>query len=163
MKRFTALMFALCMTLCLATPAMAADITPNSEQQAGTMEVSYTTTESYTVTIPADVIVTTAGVNADLTAKNLLLASGHTLKVTAESTNGYKLKAGDSAIAYTCTVGDKTLSSTEKTVLTVSAGTIEDQTATMTFKTTTDAINAATLAGKHTDKLTFTCSVESAG
>ena len=157
MKRFVSLLLALCMTFALATTAFAADITQDSAEQTGQMEVSYTTGETYTVVIPADVTVGTDAVTRDLQVKNILLTSGKTLKVTVASANGYQLKNNDSAIAYTVKNGDTQITADSNTVISVAAGTTADQSVTLSLLPTQDAINGATLAGKHTDTLTFTC------
>ena len=75
----------------MAAPIFAATITQGGEQ-TGEMEVSYTVGGGYTISIPTDFAVTTAGDTKTVSASNVLLEDGKTLKVTMASANEYKLK-----------------------------------------------------------------------
>lgn len=123
--------------------------------ETGTTTVSYGVSEGYTVSIPADFTVTTTATVKEISASNVLLEDGETLKVTMKSTNGYKLKNGTSEIAYSIKNGETALTGEDVEVLSVAAGTTSGKTE-LTFSTTTENINAATLSGTHTDTLTFT-------
>ena len=153
----TALCFA------LAGPAFAADL--NKDTTSGTTTVTYTVSDSYTVSIPADVAFASDSLSkaGTVSASNVILVDGKTLTVKVASANGYALKCGTgtaSSIAYTLTpAGGSALSGTDATtVLTVAAGTTSGST-NLTFATTAQNIASATKAGDHTDTLTFTCSV----
>ena len=122
--------------------------------------VTYVVDPSYTVSIPAAVTLSGADVTADITASDVILEDGKQIKVdlTAASNTAsgstFNAKNGDSTVAYTITadsavaVGD--------TVATFTA----DGSKTLTFSAADKS--AATVAGAHTETLTFGISVEDA-
>ena len=163
MKKIIALFLSLTLAATCGAAAFADTmINKSDENQTGTLNVTYTTTETYTVTIPADVTLSSAAKEVsdrEVKATDVLLASGSTLTVTVASANGYQLKNGTSAIPYTCKAGNTTITADNNTVLTVSAGTKNPDAVSLTIGTTDADIANATLAGAHTDTLTFTCAV----
>lgn len=156
MKKIISIILAVMLTLSIGIMAFA----DNGISGDNDIEVSYTTTESYTVTIPSDQTVSTTAQTGTVSASGVLLADGNRLVVSMASANGYKMKYEGSEIAYTASVGEKTLSGTAaEEVLSVNSGSTSGS-QNISFVTTSEAIAAATKAGKHTDTLTFTCGVE---
>ena len=151
MKKVFSLILVLAMFAALSVNVFAAD--------SQDITVSYTAAETYTVTIPssqtfaADSLTSTGTVSA-----KVLLEAGKVLNVLMNSANGFALKCGASSIAYTISKGNTTLGN-NACVLSVAAGNTSGSSA-LTFTTTEEAIAAATIAGEHTDIVTFTCSLE---
>ena len=125
---------------------------------AETTNVSYNVDPSYTVTIPATVDLGDNDVTANIEASDVLLETGKQIKVdlTAASNTAsgstFNAKNGDSAVTYTIT-GDKAIAVGD-TVATFTA----DGSKTLTFSAADKS--GATVAGAHTETLTFTVSVE---
>ena len=125
---------------------------------AETTNVSYNVDPSYTVSIPAAVTLGDSAVEADITASDVILEDGKQIKVdlTAASNTAsgstFNAKNGDSAVTYTIT-GDKAIAVGD-TVATFTA----DGSKTLTFSAADKS--GATVAGAHTETLTFTVSVE---
>ena len=125
---------------------------------AETTNVSYNVDPSYTVSIPAAVTLGDAAVTADITASDVILEDGKQIKVdlTAASNTAsgstFNAKNGDSAVTYTIT-GDKAIAVGD-TVATFTA----NGSKTLTFSAADKT--AATVAGAHTETLTFTISLE---
>lgn len=164
MKRFAAFILAAVLLLSMSVSAFAETI---DEGDSGSMEITYTTPVSYTVTIPAAQNFTASSLTktGNVTASDVVLEYGSTLKITMKSSNNFVLKNGASSIAYSVTVGNAAsplsgAAGASYNVLTVHAGTRDTSSVTLTFATTAANVNAATLAGNHTDTLTFFCSVE---
>ena len=127
---------------------------------AETTNVSYNVDPSYTVSIPAAVTLSDADVTADITASDVILEDGKQIKVdlTAASNTAsgstFNAKNGDSTVTYTIT-GDEAIAVGD-TVATFAA----DGSKTLTFSAADKS--AATVAGAHTETLTFGISVENA-
>ena len=125
---------------------------------ADTTDVSYNVDPSYRVAIPRSVTLSDAAVTADITASNVILEDGKQIKVdlTAASNTAsgstFNAKNGDSTVTYTIT-GDKAIAVGD-TVATFTA----NGSKTLTFSAADKS--AATVAGSHTETLTFTVSVE---
>lgn len=119
--------------------------------------VSYDVQPTYTVTIPATVDLGDNDVTANIEASDVLLETGKKIKVdlTAASNTAsgstFNAKNGDSAVTYTIT-GDKAIAVGD-TVATFTANGRK----TLTFSAADKS--AATVAGTHTETLTFTISV----
>ena len=151
----------------LAVPVFAADL--NKDTTTGTTVVSYGVDSGYTVSIPSAVNFTSSTLtqSGQVTASNVIIENGKTLKVKMTSANyteedGYTLNYGDgevSKIKYTIKNGDVDFVN-GASVLEVAAGTTAGGTSTLNFATTTEDIEAATKSGEHKDTLTFTVSVE---
>ena len=159
MKKMIALVLAAVMTMSMTTAAFADQTVTNN---TGTVDVTYTiadSDESYIVTIPADVNLSSAAISktGDVKVTNAVLKSGNTLKISVATANGFNLVNGVSAIPYTVSDGAAAIAN-DGTVLTVAAGTASS-TKTLTFATTADNVKQATLTGAHKDTLTFTVSV----
>ena len=125
---------------------------------AETTNVSYNVDPSYTVSIPASVTLGDADVTADITASDVILEDGKQIKVdltaasnTASGSN-FNAKNGDSAVTYTIT-GDEAIAVGD-TVATFTA----NGSKTLTFSAADKS--GATVAGTHTETLTFGISVE---
>jgi len=127
---------------------------------AETTNVSYDVQPTYTVSIPAAVTLSDADVTADITASNVILEDGKQIKVdltvasNTASGSTFNAKNGNSAVTYTIT-GDKAIAVGD-TVATFAA----NGSKTLTFSAANKS--AATVAGTHTETLTFGISVEDA-
>ena len=127
---------------------------------AETTNVSYDVQPTYTVTIPATVDLGDNDVNANIEASDVLLETGKQIKVdlTAASNTAsgstFNAKNGDSAVTYTIT-GDKAIAVGDTVATFTTNGS-----KTLTFSAANKS--AATVAGSHTETLTFTVSVTDA-
>ena len=127
---------------------------------AETTNVSYNVDPSYTVSIPAAVTLDDSAVEADITASDVILEDGKQIKVdlTAASNTAsgstFNAKNGDSTVTYTIT-GDKAIAVGDAVATFTTNGS-----KTLTFSAADKS--AATVAGTHTEALTFGISVESA-
>ena len=125
---------------------------------AETTNVSYNVDPSYTVSIPAAVTLGDSAVEADITASDVILEGGKKIAVNLTSASNtasgstFNAKNGDSTVTYTIT-GDKAIAVGD-TVATFTA----NGSKTLTFSAADKS--AATVAGSHTETLTFTVSVE---
>lgn len=137
--------FAVIMAFTMPATVYADTITKDSPDQTATMNVSYNVEPSYTVTIPASV---TIGENATVSAEDICIEKGKTLKVTlsgAKAQNeesGLKVSAGDDAanspvLGYTITKDSDSIEVGSE-IISTTAGT--DATANLTF----------TLSGEYT-------------
>ena len=148
MKKLLAIILAALMIAACSVTAFAADTTT----------VTYEVQPTYTVSIPASVTLSDADVTADITASDALLEDGKQVKVelTAASNTAsgstFNAKNGDSIVTYTIT-GDSAIAVGD-TVATFTA----NGSKTLTFSAADKS--AATVAGAHTETLTFTVSVE---
>jgi hypothetical protein len=173
-KRLLALTLALTMAMGMTMTAFAADTTKDISKDtdqtgtANTTEVKYTTESTYTVTIPSDVVVTTAGATAEIKASEVLIASNEKLNVQMVSANysddgGFTLQYSTSKITYSI-LKDNNDVNNKDIVLTVSPNSDTTGKASgsvnLTISTTDNNIQAATMAGEHTDTLTFKVSVD---
>jgi hypothetical protein len=146
----------------------------DNNTKTGQTEIDYTVNQSYTVNIPSDVSLNLDGNDykgsGKVKATDVRIEDGKILKVTMKSTNAgeatgsdsYKLKYGTSTaseIAYSIKKGEDNLSNGGE-VVSVSSGTVESGEVTLNFAATSTQVAEATKAGKHTDTLTFTVSVE---
>jgi len=126
-----------------------------------TTEVSYEVAPTYTVVIPESVALGDTAVTADIEATNVLLEDGKQIKVdltvasNTASGSTFNAKNGDSAVTYTISAGDKAIAVND-TVATFTA----NGSKTLTFSAADKS--AATVAGAHTETLTFTIAVEDA-
>ena len=125
---------------------------------AETTNVSYDVQPTYTVTIPATVDLGDNDVTASIEASDVLLETGKQIKVELTSASNtasgstFNAKNGDSTVTYTIT-GDKAIAVGD-TVATFTA----NGSKTLTFSAADKS--AATVAGTHTETLTFNISVE---
>ena len=127
---------------------------------AETTNVSYNVDPSYTVSIPAAVTLGDSAVEADITASDVIMEDGKQILVELTSASNtasgstFNAKNGDSTVTYTIT-GDEAIAVGD-TVATFTA----NGSKTLTFSAADKS--AATVAGAHTETLTFTVKVESA-
>ena len=127
---------------------------------AETTNVSYNVDPSYTVSIPAAVTLGDSAVEADITASDVIMEDGKQVVVELTSASNtasgstFNAKNGDSTVTYTIT-GDEAIAVGD-TVATFTA----DGSKTLTFSAADKS--AATVAGAHTETLTFGISVEDA-
>lgn len=145
--------------------AVAADITQDSKNKSGEINVNYDLDTAYTVTIPASVNFTDSERTIDrpLQANGVRIEDGKALTITISSSNGFTMKHtknSGSGIDYHLMVDQVTIPNENHCkVLTVNAG--EDSgAATLSFVTELNKDNAI-YAGNYTDTITFTVSVES--
>lgn len=147
MKKIISLIIVLAIALSVCTFASA-------EEKKKDMEISYSTSEGYVLTIPANTSFSTAGsVSGSVKLENVLLTSGKEIAVKMSSANNFNLKCEGSSIAYSVTEGEKTLAN-NVAVLIVQAGATSGS-STLSFTTTKANIDKATLAGEHKDTLSF--------
>ena len=156
MKKLLILVLAVVMLCSVSVTAFAADL--DEDNKVGTVTVSYGVAEGYVVTIPTDVIVSTAGVETSLSASSVLIPDGKTLTVSVTSANNFTLAYAGSTIPYTVSVGEVEQTAASFTALSLASGTTSGD-VTLTFKTTEEDVANATKSGSHTDTLTFTCAV----
>ena len=127
---------------------------------ADTTDVSYDVQPSYTVAIPASVTLGDAAVTADVTASDVILEDGKQIAVELTSASNtasgstFNAKNGDSTVTYTIT-GDSAIAVGD-TVATFTA----NGSKTLTFSAADKS--GATVAGAHTETLTFNIAVEDA-
>jgi len=127
---------------------------------AETTNVSYDVQPTYTVTIPATVDLGDNDVTASIEASDVLLETGKQIKVELTSASNtasgstFNAKNGDSAVTYTIT-GDKAIAVGDTVATFTTNGS-----KTLTFSAADKS--AATVAGSHTETLTFNIAVEDA-
>lgn len=160
MKRFITILSALILLQSVGTVAQAG-LDPTDPD--GRMDISYLAPVSYTVIVPANFGIDAEALagEATLMVKDVRIPDNKTLTVYMTSANGYAMENGESRIEYTVTPEEGTaLTGADPCIiLRIAAGTT-DGSVKLNFETTADKVDAATAAGRHTDILTFTCSVE---
>ena len=150
MKKFFSILLTVALITALSATAFAED--------AQEITVSYTASEAYVVTIPSSQALSAGSLSSTGTVSaNVLLKAGDVLKVFMNSANGFALKCGESAIAYSVEKDGAVLEN-DACVLEVAAGSTSGEKE-LTFATTEQAVAAATIAGEHTDVITFSCSL----
>lgn len=174
MKKTIAMISALAMMTAMAVPfgAFAEDTTKtlNKTTNSGTTEVSYDVASTYTITIPAGVTLS-ADTDKPATigaAANLMLEDGKSVVVKLTSatntSSGTTFNAKNSnetsTATYTIKSGNNTIGLGESSDYTDVVATFGTSTATQTQALTFSKATGATYAGKHTEQLTFTISVE---
>ena len=163
-RRFIAIFAALTMAAAIGSTSVFAvdDTTLDKDNASGTMTATYDADAKYTVTIPAGVTLSeTADVTKNIAASDVRLESGQKIKVTlygasnteSGSTFNAKTEAKDSTATYTITAGENAVEV---------GGTVAEFNANGEQALTFSKAEGATLAGKHTEVLTFGVSVESA-
>ena len=157
MKKVLAILLALAMVF-----SMAGVVSADTQlSQEGSTEVTYTTEQGYTLSIPSDVVFSSDNLESEniVKATNVLLPDGALLEVTVQSNNEFNLVYGSgltvSKIPYTVTRYDgSAVSASNNVVLQVSSGVTENS-ADLTFSTTEEDIGKATLSGAHKDNMAF--------
>lgn len=172
-RRFISAVMALAMVSAIAPmSAFAADdtiIKQDTADKTGTMTATYDVTAKYTVTIPASAVIadTEAAATAQpIKAENVLLASGEKVVVTlSEASNTttvnsttFNAKNGDSTVKYTIKAGSDTVALGGK----VAEFETKAEEQKVDVKFIKDSTSAPTVAGEHTETLTFGISVEDA-
>lgn len=144
----------------LASEGMA--ITQDSQEKSGNTNVDYNLEETYTVTFPASVTFTDTEKSIDrgLQVSDVVLQEGHSINVNVASLNDFHMKNKEGSIAYQLIVNNNDDKPVENnsTILTVDAGK-KAGVAILTFITVLDK-SKAPFAGRYSDTLTFTVSVE---
>ena len=156
MKKLLSIVLAAVLLCSVSVTALAGGL--NEENNVGSITVSYGVSESYVVTIPANIAISTTGVESTLSASSVLIPDGKTLTVTATSQNSYNLEYTNSKIPYTVLVNGTKQTEATFTALSVVSGSTSGN-ATLVFKTTDEDIAKATKSGDHTDVLTFNCTI----
>lgn len=148
MKKVISLIIVLAVALSVCAFAAADDMT-----------ISYTTGQAYEIVIPASTSFSANKLSFSdkVSLKNVLLGIGKQVNVTMKSANDFNLKFENSAIPYMVSDDNGALGN-EAVVLSVLAGSTSGE-ATLSFATTANDIAKATLAGEHTDTLSFTVAV----
>ena len=133
---------------------------PAASASGNSTDVSYDVQPTYTVAIPASVTLGDSAVEATITASDVILESGKQVAVelteasNTASGSTFNAKNGESVVTYTIT-GDAAIAVGD-TVATFTA----NGTKTLTFAVADKT--GITVAGSHTETLTFTISVEDA-
>lgn len=173
MKKAISIILGLAILFALGVPALAADIT-NSQTEQG-IDISYSVSSSYSVTIPEEFVITTEYSEA----KNVGVTSGaiegnETLTISVTSANpdntegrvnGFRLKDQNTAVAdnylpyivvqgATAAGGTPVLSGTN--ILSVTATEMKNKPSTNLFAKLEEA---GTIAGEYKDTITFTVTV----
>lgn len=158
MKKLLTILLALVMVLSLSVTAFAADINQDSDPKAGNTTVTFNVDPTYTVTIPATVTLAkdeesgSYKQDATITATDVRLKEGETIKVTIAS--DFTLTAGTTDWPYTVKVGTSdTAIATDAIVATFTTNPAE-QTSVLHF-----AAENPTYAGNYSDTVTFTIAV----
>lgn len=163
MKKLLSLALALALVLSLSAVAFASTEL-NSGKTSTEVTVSFEIEEGYTVTIPAETVsidsndINTVGKIGEVTASEVYIAEGSTLKVTVESTNSWYLKSGSTEVPYemrshsaevsTADLGSKVDTATP--ILTVADGAHEAN-----IWLGVHLTEAGKYAGEYSDTLTF--------
>lgn len=144
--------------------SFAADITQDSTNKSGEINVNYDMGTEYTVTIPASVKFTDSERTIDrpLQANGVRIEDGKALNITISSTNGFTMKHiqnSGSGIDYHLVINNVTIpDGNNYNVLTVNAGEVSGR-ATLSFVTELNKTDAF-YAGNYTDTITFKVSVD---
>lgn len=144
--------------------SFAADITQDSANKSGEINVNYDMDTEYTVTIPASVNFTDSERTIDrpLQANDVRIEDGKALNITISSMNGFKMKHtqnSGSGIDYHLMINNATIpDGNNYNVLTVNAGEGSGR-AILSFVTDLNKDNAF-YTGNYTDTITFKVSVD---
>lgn len=142
-----------------AVTASATEITQGTEGRKGTTTVTYSVSDSWSVTIPESIVV--GGAGGDVVVKDVVIKEGNQLKVTVASAHSWKVQdeAGHGFTYQLKADGSEVITGD---VLAVDAGTTEEQ-----KKSLTAELNDPTNSGKYStggesysDTLTFTVTSE---
>ena len=166
-KKLISLALVCAMVFALGATALASDtgtpINQDSTPKTGNTKVSYSVDPTYTITIPSSVALSNTAQSKTLKAENVILEGGKKITVTltaaSNTANGestFNAKNGDTSVAkYTIKTGETDIAVGDKVAEFTANG---DQTLSFTLGNTT----GVTVAGDHTETLTFTIAVETA-
>lgn len=163
-KLLSAVMIGVMALELLPIHSFAADITQDSSDKRGEINVNYDMDTEYTVTIPASVTFSESEktVERPLQAAGVRIEDGKSLNITISSLNDFKMKYNendDSYIEYHLMINYATIPEENNfTVLTVKAGEGSGW-AILSFITELNK-DKAFYTGNYTDTITFTVSVE---
>ena len=152
-KRTLAIMLALTMILCIGSVALAAT------EETGTQPVDVETDvkPSFNWTVPSGTLEGNGGTGT-VTVSNCILATGTKLQITVASAHDWKLVNGpNSYIEYGLKVKDAELGES-RVVLEVYPGVLSTSVNISSIIKSTEGV---TLAGTHSDTLTFTATIVS--
>ena len=154
----------------MSLSALAADepadttITNESENKAGEMTATYTVAPSYIVTIPGNADINEEGAEtvktASISASDILLEDGQ--KVTVELTSASNTGSGSTFTAKNGETSSVNYSITAKETVSVGDKVAEFTADGEQLLTFTKTGGTPTVAGDHTEQLTFTIAVEDA-
>ncbi len=144
-------------------------ITNESQNKTGNMTATYTVAPGYMVTIPAGAVIADSDETAtaqQIKAENVILGDRKKLVVTLtgatntteEKASKFNAKNGDSTVKYSIKAGGKAVTLGGEVASFENKA--EEQTVDVKFFK--DSTSTPTLAGDHTEQLTFTISVEDA-
>lgn len=161
MKKLLTLLLTAALATAAATTAFAAEIKSdtngNPTPTKSDTTVTYNVDSTYTVTIPASV---TLGGTATVSASNVKINKGQTLKVTLskanENDNTFKVKANGAELTYTVKKGTTDIAVGSEVLAVNSTTSGNDLKAELSFI----APKSTTYAGDYTGTVTFTVSVE---
>ena len=166
-KKLISLALVCAMVFALGVTALARDggtqVDQDSTDKTGNTKVSYSVDPTYTITIPSSVALSNTAQSKTLKAENVILEGGKKITVTltaaSNTDNGestFNAKNGDTSTAtYTITTPSGSVKVGDKVAEFPSNGSVD-----LTFS----AANTSnvTVAGDHTETLTFTITVKTA-
>ena len=155
----------------MSLSALAADEPENNtitirstDSQSGSTNVTYTVAPSYIVTIPGSAVINEEGAEtvqtASISASNILLEDGQ--KVTVELTSASNTESGSTFTAKNGETSSVNYSITAQETVAVGDKVAEFTAAGEQLLTFTKTGGTPTVAGDHTEQLTFTIAVEDA-
>lgn len=150
---------AIVLTVFLLLTLGAAALADNGISGSNNITVSYQVAQNYEIVIPTNSVSVNSATSLTVKAQNVLLPEGKELQVSMNSANGFVLKCSadgvTSAIPYSVTLGGAAIQSGAK-ILKVASGTTSGK---VTLSAAVTNASAATLAGTHSDTLSFRCEV----
>ena len=164
MKKIVTMLLVAALAFVLPAGARAAgevEIDQDSQEKSGAISIDYTVDMSYTVTIPASVTFTESEKSVDrpLQVSDVRLDKGQTLNVSISSQNDFQMRNNDKYIDYSLTINYATIpEENDFTLLTVKSGEPSGWVV-LTFNTDLQKDHAQ-YAGRYSDTLTFTVSIE---
>ena len=136
-------------------------ITQGSKDKSGSVNIDYYADVSYEVTIPASVTFTDTDTTIErgLQVRNVMLNEGTSLNINVTSRNDFKMIYKDGSIDYSLIINKHARPEKNNfNILTVAAG---ERSGIATLDFVSDLAKAeAKFAGKYTDTLTFTVSID---
>ena len=150
---------AIVLTVSLLLTLGAAALADNGISGSNNITVSYQVAQNYEIVIPTKSVSVNSATSLTVKARNVLLPEGKELQVSMNSANGFVLKCSAdgviSEIPYSVTLSGAAIQNGAK-ILRVASGTTSGE---VTLSAAVTNASAATLAGTHSDTLSFRCEV----
>ena len=156
MRKLFALILAIALMATLSVTAFAADYDTAGEKG---MNITYTVAPTYTVTIPEDVTIDTAGTEKVVSADGVVVNKGQYVSVSLDEDNDFTVRTAQGAeLTYTVTANGEEVAAGGE-ILAVNPKDGKTGTATITFDIDESNIQ---YAGTYTGSATFTIAVKDA-